>query len=104
MLFFSKEIAEFNKNYPNLLGVDDKESKDSTEETGTDGSEKDSDGQSFGTKWNLIYLVDIVSEVMKMDWHRVYELNIVEFLTVVCYYNDKAQYEKEQIKLWKQKN
>ena len=104
MLFFSEKIAEFNKNYPNLLGVDVKKDKDSTEEGTDTGNTEDAEGQTFTTKWNLTYMVDVVSELMKMDWHRVYELNIVEFLNTLSYNNDKVKYIEQQNKLWRMKN
>ena len=84
--------------------MDDEGNKDTTEETG-DTEDKDNVGtENFQSKWNLIHLVDIVSDVMKMDWHRVYDLNIVEFINTVCYYNDRTAYLNEQNKLWKQRN
>ena len=49
-------------------------------------------------------MVDVVSELMKMDWHRVYELNIVEFLNTLSYNNDKVKYIEQQNKLWRMKN
>ena len=104
MLFFSEKIAEFNKNYPNLFGLDDKDDKDSTEEGRTDEDSQDAENQTFTVKWNLMHLVDIVSDTMKMDWYKVYDIPIVEFLNTVCYYNDKVKYIEEQNKLWRMKN
>ena len=102
--FFSEKIAEFNKNYPNLFGLDDKDDKDSTEEGRTDEDSQDAENQTFTVKWNLMHLVDIVSDTMKMDWYKVYDIPIVEFLNTVCYYNDKVKYIEEQNKLWRMKN
>lgn len=105
MLFFSEQIAEYNKNYPNLLGFDDEEqetkSRTEGEDDGTEGEDKTRD---FLHKWKWQHLTDIVSDTMKIDWHKCYELNITEFLNIVCYAQDKIGYNNEQMKQWKTKN
>lgn len=46
-------------------------------------------------------MVNEVSDVMKLDWHSVMELSVIEFLNVCCYHRDKNNWEKEQQEKWK---
>lgn len=46
-------------------------------------------------------MIDRVSEAMKINWHEVYELNIYEYLNVLCYLRDKAEDEKRRLEQFK---
>ena len=109
MLFFSAEISEFNKRFPNLFGLEDKE--DDEEDEGRD-SEEEHDGsqgedeaaEGFGAKWNFIILVDEVSETTRIPWDQVFLMEIGEFLTIVCYARDKAEHQKKQYEEYRRKH
>lgn len=101
MLFFSKEANDIYKAYTNLFGANDEdmeeEGSDTEGEGTTDGSrEKDGDIEGFAYRWGWIYSVDIVSETMKLNWHEVMDLNIIEFLNVRSYIKDKGDWQKKR--------
>lgn len=107
MLFFSKEISEINKRFPNLLRLADTDGNEEStkgKEDGTEESQENDSSENFRDKWNWQYMIDIVSSTMNIDWHTCYSLNVIEFLNMVCYYNDKSAFDKEQMKKWKTQN
>lgn len=46
-------------------------------------------------------MVKEVSDVTKLTWHQVFEMNIIEFLNVCCFNRDFNNYEKHQMEKWK---
>lgn len=38
---------------------------------------------------------------MKKSWDDVFAMNVVEFLNVICYLNDKAEEDKRRMDQWK---
>ena len=85
--------------------MDDEEQEVTTGTTGADEDSEEGDKtDAFLTKWKWQHLVDTVSEIMRIDWHKAYGLNITEFLNIVCYANDKIGYNNEQMKRWQRMN
>lgn len=101
MLFFSKENGEIYKAYSNLFGSNDEDMEDEGQDGGTKGDdgrggEEDEGVDEFVWRWGWIYSVDIVSDTMKLSWHQVMDMNVIEFLNVRCYIKDKADWEKKR--------
>ena len=46
-------------------------------------------------------MVNEVSDITKLDWHKVFEMPIMEFLNISCYIKDKNNWEKAQQEKWK---
>lgn len=45
--------------------------------------------------------MDLVAKTMNVSWDEVFGKPAREFLNVICYAKDKADFEKEQIEQWK---
>lgn len=45
--------------------------------------------------------MDLVARTMGVSWDVVFGKPATEFLNVICYAKDKAEYEKEQLENWK---
>lgn len=41
--------------------------------------------------------MDKVSETVREPWRVVLEMNVYEFLNIVCYTRDKAEFEKMRV-------
>lgn len=107
--FFLQIIRELNHSYPNLFNAGDEEIDEKGERSSKEISitEEDSSGETnseFSQKWNWICWIDRVSEVTRLNWHQVYDMQIQEFLNIICYLLDKGKEEKRQIDLWKAKH
>lgn len=103
MLFFYAEVAEFNKRFPQIFGMEDSEDdeEESDDETGNGGSnDEDSSVPGFTRRWNLLILVDEVSELTHYNWEQVFSMDAGEFLTFASYGRDKAEYKAEQVRKW----
>lgn len=46
-------------------------------------------------------MVDNVASITHLDWNKVMEMHIIEFLNINCYIRDKNEYEKQQMEKWK---
>lgn len=46
-------------------------------------------------------MVDNVASITHLDWNKVMEMLIIEFLNINCYIRDKNEYEKQQMEKWK---
>lgn len=93
-------VSEFNEGYPNLFNQESKEDEEEDEESDGDTEDGGSDSE-FGKRWCWIALIDKVSDTTKEKWSDVFEMNIRTFLNIVCYTNDKAEYDKQQLEKWK---
>lgn len=93
-------VSEFNKGYSKLFNKEVEEDEEEDEESGGDREDGGSDSE-FGEKWGWLALVDKVSDTTKEKWSEVFEMDVRTFFNIVCYANDKANYEKEQIERWK---
>ena len=49
-------------------------------------------------------LVDIVSETLRISWHEVLKISVIEFLNVAAYRKEKNRKEKEALEKWKRSN
>ena len=45
--------------------------------------------------------MDLVAKTMGVSWDVVFGKPATEFLNVICYAKDKADYEKEQLEQWR---
>lgn len=52
---------------------------------------------TFGGKWKYMCLVDECAELIHVSFLEVYKLNVVEWLTYVCYSRDKNRFKQEAI-------
>ena len=101
--FFFAIISSLVKEYSNLFNQETEEG----DEEGEGYGEKDDDGESnteFGTKWGFINMVDTVSNTVQESWDKVFEMKIREFLNILCYSRDKAEYERKKIEEYKRKH
>lgn len=92
-------VSELNESYPNLFNQETEEDEEEDEESGGDTEDGGSDNE-FGKRWCWFALVDKVSNTTKEKWSDVFEMNIRMFLNIVCYTNDKADFEQQQMKKW----
>lgn len=45
-----------------------------------------------------------MSSTIRESWDTVFRMNVREFLNILCYSKDKADYEKRKIEEYKKKN
>ena len=105
--FFYSEVVEFNKRFPAIYGMEDEE--DDEEEAGDEdgtgrGDDEDSSVQDFTRRWNLLVLVDEVSELTRYNWEQVFNMDAGEFMTFASYGRDKAEYKADQVKKWQREH
>ena len=79
------------------------------ERSDDEGEDEDSDEEAegnggFAKKWIWIYYVDKVSEAMRIDWPSVFKLGVYEFLNVMSYVKDKADWEQQEAEKYKKKH
>lgn len=108
-MFFCKLIASINAEYPTLFGKgDEEETKENQGQTGKEETSEelntDETINPFTQKWSWIIWIDKVSEVTRFNWHQIYDMQIKEFLNIICYVIDKANEENRQIEEWKRKH
>ena len=104
MLFFFEKIAEFNKEFPDLLSNDVEGIEEDDEEQGNE-REDDRSGEESVTDAEFIFswmhLIDEVSELTHEPWSKVWEMHIYEFFNTVCYGRWKSKRIKEAQERWK---
>jgi hypothetical protein len=71
-------MSKFNQGYRNLFCISDKEDVEEGEGEVT-----------FSSKWGWIYYIDIISELTKNSWDKVFEMGIYEFFNLLAYRKDK---------------
>lgn len=109
MLFFSEKVSDWNRQYPGLFGMEDKDGEqegEGSDEEGEsdDGDEPSTDASEFVRKWNLLILIDEVSDLTRLTYPQVFELEVGEFFTFACYARDKAEFNKERREEWQRRN
>ena len=96
-------MAQLNDSYHELFEIPS--SKEAEEEKsfrdGEEGLDRDS-GKNQAFSW--MGLVDLVSETLRINWHEVYLISVVEFLNVAAYRKEKNRKEKEALEKWKKSN
>ena len=58
---------------------------------------QESQEATFTGKWGWVYVVDMISECLRVSWDDVYEMKVYSFLNVYCYLIDKNADEKRRI-------
>lgn len=93
-------MRSINEGYSHLLvvGAQDEEEQDGEREG------RAPQNSSFAEKWGWTHAVDQVSETMRIPWPDVYRLEVIEFLTTLCYIRDKRAWEKSEIGKFKRQN
>ena len=101
MCFFFDQVGKINQGFPNLFN------KAGSEDTGQ-GDEGETAEEAAGggidlfqEKWGWVANVDEVSKTCRCCWDDVWNMNVVEFLNIICYIKDRAAKEKEDIEKWK---
>lgn len=94
-------MGEFNKKYPNLFGFEDEdgnvEGEESTDEEDVEGSDsEDNYITQFNKRWGFFSWAIQVKEVKSITLDEVYDINIIEFLNIMCYIKDKAELDRKQ--------
>ena len=93
-------VSEFNKGYPTLFNQETEEDEEEDEESGGDKEDGESNSE-FTAKWGWFALVNRVSDTTKETWNNVFHMDITSFFNIVCFSNDKAEFEKQQLDRWK---
>ena len=100
--FFFAEISALHADYPNLFPSGSKEDSEEGEDGKADGVDSaDAAAGGFSDRWGWIHNVDVVSETTRQPWKEIWEMNIVEFLNILCYRRDKREWEKAELEKWK---
>ena len=102
--FFFKLVKTVNIQYPNLFGSGHGRDEETPEGENPDGQGDDEGSDPFTKKWNWIACVDTVSETCRCSWSKVWEMNVIEFLNMICYTSDKAEKRKRDIEDWKRRH
>ena len=89
-------MAQLNDSYSELFEVP------SSKEEGDRGSVEENTGGD--TEYTWLGCIDIVSETLRISWHEVYRIPVIEFLNVLAYVKEKNRKEKEALKRWQQNN
>lgn len=85
-----------------MFGEEDEETDEKAK--GQNKEDKDSEDDSgdetggFFAKWGMIYFVKNVSDMTKLDWPTVFNMNIYEFLNILCFNIDFHTFQESQIK------
>lgn len=45
--------------------------------------------------------VDAISELTRQPWDSVWNMDVIEFLNLICYREDKLNEQKKQIEKWR---
>lgn len=100
-------MSAFNRQYPNLFGLEDEEDGQEDDTGGEDEDDESGGGDSpakrFAKKWGWVSSVDTVSERMRKSWDEVYLMPVTEFLNILSYARDKADTEKAMMEEYKRK-
>ena len=96
-------MADFNGHYSSLFEASDQvEAEGQEAESDREGDVgKDSEG-AISYRW--FCCIDAVSDTLRLSWHEVYGIPIIEFLNVLGYLKEKAAHEKAALEAWKRKN
>ena len=89
-------MAQLNDSYSELFEVP------SSKEEGYRGSVEENTGGD--TEYTWLGCIDVVSETLRISWHEVYRISVIEFLNMLAYNKEKIRKEKEALKRWQQSN
>lgn len=89
-------MAQLNDSYSELFEIS------SSKEEGDRGSVEENTGRD--TEYSWMGTVDVVSETLRISWHEVYRLPVIEFLNILAYVKERNRKEKEALKRWQQSN
>lgn len=56
------------------------------------------------TEYSWLQCIDIVSETLRISWHEVYRIPVIEFLNILAYIKEKTRKEKEVLEKWRRNN
>ena len=89
-------MAQLNDSYSELFEVP------SSKEEGYTGSVEENTGGD--TEYTWLQCIDIVSETLRISWHEVYRISVIEFLNILAYNKEKIRKEKEVLEKWRRNN
>ena len=89
-------MAQLNDSYSELFEVP------SSKEEGYRGSVEENTGGD--TEYTWLQCIDIVSETLRISWHEVYRISVIEFLNMLAYIKEKTRKEKEVLEKWRRNN
>ncbi len=98
--FFFRAVSRINEGFPNLLGYGNEEDQEREEEGGDADTDNAGPGD-FASRWGWIANVDRASELLRCPWSEVWTMPAIEWLNVLAYRKDKAEWEKEAMERWK---
>ena len=56
--------------------------------------------KEYQKRWGWQSVVDSISEKRRITWEQVYDMNIIEFLNMMCYIKDSSELERLQRDEW----
>ena len=89
-------MAQLNDSYSELFEIS------SSKEEGDRGSVEENTGRD--TEYSWLQCIDIVSETLRISWHEVYRIPVIEFLNILAYIKEKTRKEKEVLEKWRRNN
>ena len=89
-------MAQLNDSHSELFEVP------SSKEEGYRGSVEENTGGD--TEYTWLQCIDIVSETLRISWHEVYRISVIEFLNMLAYVKEKNRKEKEVLEKWRRNN
>ena len=89
-------MAQLNDSYSELFEIS------SSKEEGYRGSVEENTGRD--TEYTWLGCIDIVSETLRISWHEVYRISVIEFLNMLAYVKEKNRKEKEVLEKWRRNN
>ena len=88
MLFFYNGISNLNATYSHLFGTAVEETTEGKQGNGQGEDNGETGGNSFADKWNWMYSIKQVSDMVHSPWDVVFQMNIIEFLNILCFVKD----------------
>ena len=106
MLFFSKQLVDFNKGFSFIFGLgieqDDMENEEQEREG---GNEKDKETVTEADeKFGFMSLIHDYSDFTKTKWSEVWEVNIIEFFQMLAFIKEYKRREQEAIKKYQREH
>ena len=96
-------MAQLNDSYHELFEIPSQEELEKEKASGNGERDvEESSGGDQGYTW--MGCVDVVSEALRISWHEVYHVPVIEFLNILAYVKEKRRKEKEALEKWKMNN
>lgn len=96
-------MSQLNDSYAELFEIPSQEELEKEKSSGSgEGNLDENTGGDQGYAW--MGLVDVVSETLRISWHEVYHISVIEFLNIAAYRKEKNRKEKEALEKWKRSN